>query len=198
MHNFSRPVLHPLENAGDCWRIYRGRSMLRVFSPGDLLQVEKITAGNAAPGDIICFTGSDGAETVHRVVGRNACGDLVTMGDNNPAPDPDPVSPAATVFRVTGIRKAGTIKHISAGRSGMAVFRFNRLRRMARMLSGRGVAILQRMIKYKIPLKNSVRFGPEEIFFFCKRPAAKKNDNGEIRWLSPWLKIFFTVGRNGK
>ena len=76
MSDFSKPELRRADEAGEDWRIYRGSSMLRVFAPGDLLQTEKLSAAQAAVGDVIVFDTPRGGVTVHRVIARNPDGSL--------------------------------------------------------------------------------------------------------------------------
>ena len=130
MSDFSTPQLRPAEPPDENRRFYRGESMLRVFVPGDLLLVEKLTAAQVEVGDIIVFDTPRGTVTVHRVIERLGDGKLRTMGDNNPGPDPVPVAADATVMRVVSVRRTdGREEPVTRGKTGMAEFRRNRRRR---------------------------------------------------------------------
>ena len=194
MHDFSKPELVPRGEEAANRKIYRGNSMLRLFSPGDLLAVESLSAGDVRTGDVICFDNPDGGLTVHRVVGRTADGSLVTMGDNNPRPDAFTLSPDRTVQLVRTVRGlSGRESTVHGGRRGMLIFRLNRLRRFGAGMSGIAAGALRRINPFRIPLKDPVRFGNSEVFFFHRTPVAKRVPNAGEEWLSPWFRTFFKI-----
>ena len=187
------PELTPGKTAADGERIYRGTSMLRVFTPGDILTVEPIRAGDVQPGDIICFDGIRG-ETVHRVVRKTATS-VVTMGDNNRCPDPEPLEPDAAVWLVTARRDAaGKIHKVSGGGRGLFAFRINRMRRGVRWFFDRLAGVLRRVMIVKIPLRHKVRFGGDEIFYCGGKPVLRRDGAGKETWLSPWYRAVFKAG----
>ena len=193
MSDFIPPELSPRSGISEGERIYRGTSMLRVFTPGDILTVKPIRAGEARRGDIICFEGPRG-ETVHRVV-RKSAGKIVTMGDNNPGPDPEPLKPDARVWLVTARRDAaGGVHAVSGGKRGLFVFRVNRGRRAVRWCFDRLAGVLRRVIFVKYPLERKVRFGGDEIFYFGGRPVLRRDASGRETWLSPWYRVVFRAG----
>ena len=114
--------------------LYRGNSMRRVFRPGDRLRTTAIPLRDFRRGDIAVFfpKGTEQPGIVHRVIGFE--GDaLVTMGDNNAAPDRRRVTAADRPEKVVaGTRWEGAAFAVRNGRSGMAQFRLNRLRRAVR------------------------------------------------------------------
>lgn len=194
MREFAKPELRPLSDAVKEWRVYHGNSMLRVFSPGDIMLVEQITAKNAAPGDIICFTDSNGKNIVHRFIRWSDDGGLITMGDNNATPDIGIIAPECMVYRVTERHTlSGKIIPVSAGRKGLLTFRINRFRKFARRLMTIAAGILRRINFLKIPVKNFSHFGDEKIFFFLGHPVAKCSDDKNIIWLSPWFRAVLKI-----
>ena len=196
MCDFSTPTLRPAEPPDENWRIYRGISMLRVFVPGDLLRVEKLTAAQAEPGDIIAFDTARGSVTVHRVIERLKDGRLRTMGDNNPCPDFAPVEPDAVVMRVVSVRRSdGGDEIVSSGKCGMAEFRRNRRRRwwtseLPRCMAG----VCRRLWPFKRRLGAPVRFGDEEVFYVRRdTPVARRDAAGQVHWNSPWYRVIYKI-----
>ncbi len=193
MRDFIPPELSERSGAPDGERIYRGNSMRRVFSPGDILTVRPIRAGEAQRGDIVCFENPRG-ETVHRVVRKSATR-IVTMGDNNRGPDPEPLAPGAAVWLVTKRRDAaGKVHTVRGGSAGLFVFRINRVRRSVRWFLDRLAGVLRRVMFVKYPLNRKVRFGGDEVFYFGGTPVLRRDASGRETWLSPWYRVVFKAG----
>ena len=193
MSDFIPPKLSERSGAADGERIYRGNSMFRVFSPGDLLTVKPLRAGEVQRGDIICFEGPRG-EIVHRVVRKTAT-QVVTMGDNNSVPDPEPLGHDARVWLVTTRRDAaGKLRKVSGGKRGLFAFRINRMRRAVRWCFDRLAGVLRRVMFVKYPLRRKVRFGSDEIFYFGSKPVLRRDASGKEAWLSPWYRVVFKAG----
>ena len=193
MSDFIAPELSPRSGISEGERIYRGTSMFRVFAPGDILTVKPIRAGEAQRGDVICFENPRG-ETVHRVV-RKSADRVVTMGDNNSGPDPEPLRPDANVWLVTGRRDlAGKLHKVEGGSAGLFAFRVNRMRRSVRWCFDRLAGILRRVVFVKYPLDRKVRFGGDEIFYFGGKPVLRRDASGRETWLSPWYRVVFKAG----
>ena len=193
MPDFTAPKLSPRPGVQDGERIYRGNSMFRVFIPGDLLRVRPLRAGDAEPGDIICFDGIHG-ETVHRVVRKTAVA-VVTMGDNNPRPDTEQLRPNDKVWLVTercDVR--GGRYAVYGGKRGMRTFRLNRMRRALRWFSDRSAGVLRRVLIFKCHLYKKVRFGADEIYYFRNTPVLRRDASGKEVWLSPWYRAVFKAG----
>jgi hypothetical protein len=113
-------------------RFYRGRSMEPTLRPGDILCLERRAGvGDLEPGDVIVFAARTGGrdpahnETVHRIVRRTAAG-FVTRGDRNPLEDEKPVRPGQIAGRVVRVERAGRIKPVRGGQTGLS--RANRIR----------------------------------------------------------------------
>jgi len=193
MSDFIPPELSPRSGVSDGERIYRGISMFRVFAPGDILTVKPIRAEEAHIGDIICFDGIRG-ETVHRVV-RKSAAEVVTMGDNNPRPDLEPLKPDARVWLVTKRRDlAGAVHAVPGGQRGRFVFRINRMRRALKWCFDRLAGVLRRVMIVKYPLRHQVRFGGDVVFYFRNTPVLRRDASGKEVWLSPWYRVFFKAG----
>lgn len=115
--------------------LYKGFSMKMVFVPGDLLVVRDIAISEVRQGDIVAFQRAGAADgIVHRVLKINSdC--LVTMGDNNSAPDRFRVTaaerPRLVLFRVDA---NGRQHGVSRGAMGMALFRWHRVRYWTRRI----------------------------------------------------------------
>jgi signal peptidase len=77
--------------------------MRPALEVGDVVIVAKVSADTIKTGDIIQFREAEGITTVHRVVevreteGKTV---FVTKGDDNRAPDPEPVLAANVVGKV--------------------------------------------------------------------------------------------------
>jgi SynChlorMet cassette protein ScmC len=117
--------------AGHIPIVYTGPSMNPTLQTPDLLEVEP--CGNRKPvaGDVICFYSPEkDRNVVHRVIGISGAG-LRTRGDNNPAPDPDPVTPDLLIGRVVSAWRENHDRPIPGGHTGMFVHRWLRTRKAA-------------------------------------------------------------------
>jgi len=114
--------------------LFAGWSMRRVFTPGDVLVLREIPFADFRRGDIVAYGQGDRPGVVHRLI-RREDDKLILQGDNNPAPDANPVtaedSPRLVVGRIpSGSRR---IHGVSRGHLGMVQYRCNRLRRACRL-----------------------------------------------------------------
>ena len=64
--------------------------MRGVFTPGDTLQLEAVPFAELRPGDIVAVEAE--RPYVHRVIRIDGTR-ITTQGDNNSAPDPQPLTP---------------------------------------------------------------------------------------------------------
>jgi len=95
--------------------IYRGRSMIPTFRPGQLLYVRP-DVQDISPGDMVVFAGSSNNNyVVHRVVSISSSG-LITRGDNNSRFDPQPVESTRLIGRVEMVEDKGNVKPVPGGR----------------------------------------------------------------------------------
>ena len=82
--------------------VYRGDSMAGTFRPGDSLRVVPLD-GAARVGDVVVYRDEEGRRIVHRVVGVDATGSLLTKGDATDARDDEPVPPSRVEGRVASV-----------------------------------------------------------------------------------------------
>ncbi len=98
--------------------IYRGRSMLGTFRPGDALVLEPTPLAAIRPGDVVIFRGSspagDPVDVVHRVISLSGAG-LVTRGDANRVMDNEPVRAENLRGRVSRLERDGRSLRVAKG-----------------------------------------------------------------------------------
>ena len=110
---------------------YTGRSMLREFTPGDVLETQEIPFAEFRVGDVVAFRepAPNVKAVVHRVIARGA-DYLVTMGDNNVTPDAHRVvvadNPRLVVSRSP---REGVVKRVWRGKAGRCAWWWHRLRK---------------------------------------------------------------------
>lgn len=197
MFDYSKPVLRPAE-LPENQRFYSGESMRRVFVPGDLMQVEKMTmAERVDPGDIIIFRERPGRIVVHRVIARLEDGKLRTMGDNNPCPDFAPVAANAAVLRVVSVRRIdGREEPVSSGKEGITEFRRHRRQRWwGAELPRYAAGVCRRLWPFKRKLGAPVRFGDVKFFYVGETPVARRDAAGLVHWFSPWYRVIYKIDR---
>jgi len=132
-------------------RFYRGSSMAGTLRPGDLLLVRPVLFSDVAVGDVVVFRVErrENSEQVlvHRVTAIDRAG-LLTRGDSNPRPDPQPVKEHALEGVVDEVERSGRRVLIVGGKAGLRRVRLVRVRarlwRAARSLGGPGYRLLRR------------------------------------------------------
>lgn len=175
--------------------IYTSTSMLRVFSPGDLVEVNDTVPFDALRvGDIIVFPSQDNPEKriVHRIIGKS--GDaLTTMGDNNFSPDKAPVIAAQEPLLVVArIRPDGRRLPISRGTLGILQFRVNRCRYWAAWAVRRVGLLLEPLMFWRIRLTETRQFGDSTFYYAGSRAIAKKTENG-ARFLKQYWRLIYKI-----
>jgi hypothetical protein len=83
----------------------QGTSMLPAICPGDEVEIQSCESGECAFGDVVAFS-RDGRLFVHRVIGRDSGGNLLTQGDALLAPDA-PVCAEEYLGKVTDVQRNG-------------------------------------------------------------------------------------------
>ncbi len=116
--------------------LYRGDSMRMVFRPGDKLLMDDCGFEELENGDVVCFTGENDVQVVHRLVGKS---DGITWGDNNLHPDKRRLEKANFIGRVAWRDSvSGGKQRIAGGKRGMVLFFIHQrrlhLRRLASIL----------------------------------------------------------------
>ncbi len=175
--------------------IYTSTSMLRVFSPGDFVETDdSVPFEELQVGDIIVFPSVENPEKrfIHRII-RSAGDSLITMGDNNPAPDSEPVTasqkPSLAIARVL---PDGRRIPLARGESGMRQFRMNRCRRWwARLLRSIG-RLVEPIMFWRMRLTETKQFGEDVFYYAGKRAIAKKTENGP-RYLKSYWRLLYKV-----
>ncbi len=174
--------------------VYYGNSMRGVFTPGERLQTVHVPFEKLSPGDIVAVSGS--LQYVHRII--RISGDIaVTMGDNNPLPDKELLSPQSSFLRVVGtVQPDGNIKAVKSGPAGMSLFLKNQRRRKFRELSLRTLSLLRPLSFLRIPVSAHRRFGGNTVFYFWNIPVFHRNTAGQITYRSILCRLLFRKGES--
>jgi signal peptidase I len=105
----------------------QGSSMLPAICPGDEIRVQSANCNSAEEGDVVAFS-RDGRLFIHRVIGRDSGGNLLTQGDALLAPDA-PVCADEYLGKVADVRRDGQpvpMKTSWLQRAAAALFRRSR------------------------------------------------------------------------
>lgn len=98
--------------------VYRGPSMHSTFRSGQLLFVYPVEK-DLHPGDVIVFRASDRSNpVVHRIIAISPEG-LITRGDNNSEPDPQPVKLEQVLGRAEMVADQDRLQRIVSGAPGL-------------------------------------------------------------------------------
>ncbi len=174
--------------------IYRGNSMRMVFCPGDYLLPEAVDFSVLKPGDVICFCSGNGRHVVHRIIRRTPEG-LITMGDNNPRPDKEIVTPAMGPVRIVGADRNGRRIAVTRGLRGMVSFGWHRFRIRIRRAAGWGMKpILERFSVFFQKRKlDEVCFHGELCYFKEKRLIAKRSQTGQVQYVKWYYRGLYRI-----
>src|SRR5205823_1445290 len=96
--NLAADVLHQFGSARIC---VQGSSMLPSIRPGDQIELHSTPLSEIKQGDIVAHRRDDRL-FVHRVIGKDAAGQLLTRGDTLPQADAS-VSESELLGSVTGV-----------------------------------------------------------------------------------------------
>ena len=169
--------------------------MLRVFSPGDLVETDDtVPFDELQVGDIIIFPLLHDPEKqiIHRIIRKNG-GALTTMGDNNPAPDKELVTAAQMPkLAVARILPDGRRISLARGTAGIMQFRINRCRHWAAKAIRSVGILLEPLMFWRIRLTETKQFGDSIFYYVGKRAIAKKTENG-ARFLKPYWRFLYKV-----
>jgi SynChlorMet cassette protein ScmC len=115
--------------AGHIPVVYSGPSMNPTLQAPDLLEVEPCAGRVPVVGDVICFYAPEKDKNiVHRIIGSSGTG-LITRGDNNPAADPEPVTPDLLIGKVVAAWRKNEPRPIANGGKGWCVHMWLRVRK---------------------------------------------------------------------
>src|SRR5437868_4610849 len=123
--NLAADVLHQFGSARIC---VQGSSMLPSIRPGDQIELQSTPVSEIKQGDIVAYRRDDRL-FVHRVIGKDAAGQLLTRGDTLPQADA-PVSESEFLGVVTSVFRDGTRvdqRNSFAHRATAALFRRSQL-----------------------------------------------------------------------
>lgn len=175
---------------------YYGSSMLRTFTPGETLILEDKEFSALVPGDVVAVFSSckDQPGVIHRVIRTDGVS-AVTMGDNNPLPDEQPVTAVSSFMFCTGaVSLSGKYRKISGGRAGMVKFRFNRLRRFCRNLAAPAVRKAFKLMFWRIPLTVAGKFSDGSICYnFGSCFVARRTASGLVKYRNELFKLLFKI-----
>jgi signal peptidase I len=116
-----------LRRFGSARLCVQGSSMLPSLRPGDEIQVQSIPLSEIKMGDVVAYR-RDERLFVHRVIGTDALGRLVTRGDTLPQADA-PVSESELLGSIVAVSRDGErVEHRRslAGRTAAAIFQRSR------------------------------------------------------------------------
>jgi SynChlorMet cassette protein ScmC len=115
--------------AGHIPIVYSGPSMNPTLQVPDLLEVEPCAGRVPVVGDVICFYAPEKDKNiVHRVIGSSGTG-LITRGDNNPTPDPEPVTADLIIGKVVTAWRKNEHRPIAGGWKGRCTHTWLRVRK---------------------------------------------------------------------
>ncbi len=176
-------------------KIVHGNSMLRTFSPGELLITRQESFQNLTIGDIILFKSKD--ITVHRIIKRNPDKSFVTIGDNNDSPDPGSVTEKNYMALVIAkITEKGKQIAVSRGRTGMNKYYFNRFRRFFRKALGKVFNAMLFLAFWRKTPDRSCKFG-NITQYYCGKKIVMWQIAGNVTYPNWKNKLLYrTPGKN--
>ena len=169
--------------------------MRGVFTPGDTLQLEAVPFAELRPGDIVAVETE--RPYVHRVI-RIDGARIITQGDNNSAPDPQPLSPESKFRRVTGANAFnGTLRRFHSGAQGMNDFRKHQRSRHIRAALLRLFSRLEPLLFWRFELRRTL-FAKTVGYSRFGVTAAHRRPDGAIRFRTPLCRLFFRLPKEEK
>lgn len=174
---------------------YKGDSMRGVFIPGDTLQLEAVPFTELRPGDIVAIEA--GRPYVHRVI-RIDGARITTQGDNNSAPDPQPLTPEQPFLRVAAAASFdGVPRSFHSGTQGMKDFRKHQRGRRTRAALMRLFTSLERLLFWRFELRRTA-FAETVVYNRFGVTAAHRSPDGAIRFCNPFFRLIFRLPKGEK
>lgn len=174
---------------------YKGDSMRGVFTPGDTLQLEAVPFAELRPGDIVAVEA--GRPYVHRVI-RIDGARITTQGDNNSAPDPQPLTPEQPFLRVAAAASFdGVPRSFHSGTQGMKDFRKHQRGRRTRAALMRLFTSLERLLFWRFELRRTA-FAETVVYNRFGVTAAHRSPDGAIRFCNPFFHLIFRLPKGEK
>lgn len=169
--------------------------MRGVFTPGDTLQLEAVPFAELRPGDIVAIEA--GRPYVHRVI-RIDGARITTQGDNNFAPDPQPLTPEQPFLRVAAAASFdGVPRSFHSGTQGMKDFRKHQRGRRIRAALMRLFTSLERLLFWRFELRRTA-FAETVVYNRFGVTAAHRSPDGAIRFCNPFFHLIFRLPKGEK
>lgn len=169
--------------------------MRGVFIPGDTLQLEAVPFAELRPGDIVAIEA--GRPYVHRVI-RIDGARITTQGDNNSAPDPQPLTPEQPFLRVAAAASFdGVPRSFHSGTQGMKDFRKHQRGRRTRTALMRLFTSLERLLFWRFELRRTA-FAETVVYNRFGVTAAHRSPDGAIRFCNPFFRLIFRLPKGEK
>lgn len=174
---------------------YKGDSMRGVFTPGDTLHLEAVPFAELRPGDIVAVEAE--RPYVHRVI-RIDGARIITQGDNNSAPDPQPLTPEQPFLRVAAAASFdGVPRSFHSGTQGMKDFRKHQRGRRTRAALMRLFTSLERLLFWRFELRRTA-FAETVVYNRFGVTAAHRSPDGAIRFCNPFFRLIFRLPKGEK
>ena len=169
--------------------------MRGVFIPGDTLQLEAVPFAELRPGDIVAIEA--GRPYVHRVIRIDGTR-ITTQGDNNSAPDPQPLTPEQPFLRVAAAASFdGAPRSFHSGTQGMKDFRKHQRGRRTRAALMRLFTSLERLLFWRFELHRTA-FAETVVYNRFGVTAAHRSPDGAIRFCNPFFRLIFRLPKGEK
>lgn len=168
--------------------------MRGVFIPGDTLQLEAVPFAELRPGDIVAIEAE--RPYVHRVI-RIDGARITTQGDNNSAPDPQPLTPEQPFLRVAAASFDGVPRSFHSGTQGMKDFRKHQRGRRTRAALMRLFTSLERLLFWRFELRRTA-FAETVVYNRFGVTAAHQSPDGAIRFCNPFFRLIFRLPKGEK
>lgn len=169
--------------------------MRGVFIPGDTLQLEAVPFAELRPGDIVAVEAE--RPYVHRVI-RIDGARITTQGDNNSAPDPQPLTPEQPFRRVVAAASFdGAPRSFHSGTQGMKDFRKHQRGRRTRAALMRLFTSLERLLFWRFELRRTL-FAKTVGYSRFGVTAAHRSPDGAIRFCNPFFRLIFRLPKGEK
>ena len=169
--------------------------MRGVFIPGDTLQLEAVPFAELRPGDIVAIEAE--RPYVHRVI-RIDGARITTQGDNNSAPDPQPLTPEQPFRRVVAAASFdGAPRSCHSGTQGMKDIRKHQRGRRTRAALMRLFTSLERLLFWRFELHRTA-FAETVVYNRFGVTAAHRSPDGAIRFCNPFFRLIFRLPKGEK
>lgn len=169
--------------------------MRGVFTPGDTLQLEAVPFAELRPGDIVAVEAE--RPYVHRVIRIDGTR-IITQGDNNSAPDPQPLTPEQPFLRVAAAASFdGAPRSFHSGTQGLKDFRKHQRGRRTRAALMRLFTSLERLLFWRFELHRTA-FAETVVYNRFGVTAAHRSPDGAIRFRNPFFRLIFRLPKGEK